>query len=507
MTAHHESTRGHRDAGDLDRQVEVERKYAVPEGGAAPDLSALGSVSPARLDILVADYYDTPELALLNAHVTLRRRTGGEDAGWHLKTPGFGDLRNEIRMPLKRGRRIPAAMRDEVAAIVGERPLLPVVRIRTERTTTDFYGEDGSIRAEIVSDLVDATVLRDDVTVRDSWSEIEVELAAKERETTFEEIESVLAQAGIERSTSSSKLAHILAGVPPRKRPDANDPAIDVAVAALAEHFGRFQSLEGAVSNDEPDAVHQARVALRRMRSILQVYKKVFDRGDAARLRDELRWAGEKLGGPRDAEVIQAELVALLDELEPDQLVGPVRIRIESDLAERHEREFGKLLLAMASPRWDSVFAQAAEFITEVPASGRGRRPAETTLDRLAGDSIKRASKREKTARKHPADLEGWHEVRKSAKGARYAHEVTAALGSEEADRKRAQWKKVTSAFGEVQDCVILAEQLAAFESAARNTNEPVETYDLLRGKLARKRDAALAQARTLLAEALGGSR
>lgn len=488
---------------DVDRHVEVERKYAVPDDATLPDLGTLGSVSPERLDILVADYYDTPELALLAAHTTLRRRTGGDDAGWHLKTPGIGDLRNEIRMPLKRGRRIPVALREEVASIVGERPLLPVVRIRTERTTTDLYGEDGSTRAEIVSDRVDATVLRDDVTLRESWAEVEVELAVQEPESTFEEIEAVLSEAGIERSTAASKLARILEGVPPRRRPDEQDTAIEVAIAAFADHFGRFQALEGAVSTDEPDAVHQARVALRRMRSILQVYRKVFDQGDAARLRDELRWAGEKLGGPRDAEVIREELLGLLDGLEPEELVGPVRERIEAELANRHEREFGKLLLAMGSPRWDSVFAQAAEFIAEAPASSRGRRPAGTTLSRLAGDSVKRAAKRNKAAKKQPQDLDGWHEVRKSAKRARYAHEVLAAIGSEGADRKRAKWKKVTSAFGEVQDGVILDEQLAAFEAAARTREEPVDTYELLRARIVEQRSASLAEARSLLADAL----
>lgn len=503
MTDSQAFQRGYRPAGDIDRQLEVERKYSVPPGATVPNLSALGPVSPERLDILVADYYDTPELTLLQARITLRRRTGGEDAGWHLKTPASGDQRNEIRMPLKRGRRIPTALRQEIATIVGERPLLPVVRIRTERTTTDLYRDDGGARAEIVSDAVDATVLRDDVSTHEAWSEVEVELANNEPEATFADIEAILRSAGIVRSKSASKLAHILREVPPRKRPDENAPAIEVAIAALAEHFGRFQSLEGAVAIDAPDAVHQARVALRRMRSILQVYRKVFDRGDAARLRDELRWAGEKLGGPRDAEVIREELLELLDSLTPDQLVGPVRVRIESELTQRHDREFGKLLLAMASPRWDAVFAQATEFIAEAPASSRGRRPGFVTLERLAAESVKRTAKRNKTAKRHSDDLEGWHAVRKSVKGARYSHEVLADLGDKGAERQRVTWKKVAGHFGEVQDSVILEEQLAAFEAAARNTQEPTETYELLRERLNAKRDQALAAARSALAAAL----
>lgn len=504
MVQQHAANPGEGSNGSVARQVEVERKYAVPEGVSMPDLGELGSISPERLDILVAEYYDTPDLALLNAHITLRRRTGGEDAGWHLKTPGSGDQRHEMHIPLTRGRRIPVPLRHEVAEIVGERPLLPVVRIRTERTTSDLYRDDGSARAEIVFDVVDARVVRDDVSVHEQWLEIEVELAANESEATFDEIEKVLADAGIRRSKSSSKLGHILRDVPPQERPNETDRAVEVAIAAVAEHFGRFQQLEGAVAVDDPDAVHQARVSLRRMRSILQVYKKVFDRGDAKRLRDELRWAGEKLGGPRDAEVIQEELLALLDALAPEELVGPVRVRIEEALSQRHEREFSKLLIAMTSPRWDSVFAQCTEFIGEVPSSNRGRRPARATLERLAADMEHRVAKRQSAAVKHPDDLERWHEVRKGAKGARYAHEVLAALELPRADEKRELWKEVTSALGSVQDSVILEEQLAAFEVAAGTAGEPVETYQLLRARLVEQRDASLVKARTRLSEVLG---
>lgn len=505
--AQHEPAGDHLLDEDIDREIEVERKYAVPEGTAIPDFSTLGSISPERLDILVADYYDTPDFALLNSQITLRRRTGGDDAGWHLKTPGIGDLRNEVRMPLKRGRRIPSALRAEIAHIVEDRPLLPVVRIRTERTTTDLFGEDGASRAEIVSDVVDATVLRDDVSVHERWAEIEVELASKETEATFEEIEVMLSEAGISRSDSPSKLAHILTDVPPLRQPGEHDTAIEVAVAALADHFGRFQALEGEVAVDAPDAVHQARISLRRMRSILQIYKKVFDRGDAKRLRDELRWAGEKLGGPRDSEVIREEFTEVLDKLDPSEIVGPVRERIESTLEARHEREFAKLTLAMASPRWDSVYAQATEFITESPASNRGRRPAGKTLGRLAGESVERVAERDKVARKRPEDLEGWHEVRKGAKGARYAHEVLARLGSKDAERERSGWKKVATAFGEVQDSVILEEQLSAFEADASAAGEPTDTYVLLRTRLAESREAALQRARDLVKDSIAASK
>ena len=60
--------------------------------------------------------------------------------------------------------------------------------------------------------------------------------------------------------------------------------------------------------------------------SILQVFGKVFGGGSEA-LREELRWAGERMGGPRDAEVIRDELTSMLDDLDAESVVGPVRER------------------------------------------------------------------------------------------------------------------------------------------------------------------------------------
>ncbi|MEO9197762.1 MAG: CYTH domain-containing protein, partial [Antricoccus sp.] len=68
-------------------QPEIERKYDVPAGTPLPDLADIEGVqvgSPVE-HLLEATYFDTVDLALARARITLRRRTGGDDAGWHLK--------------------------------------------------------------------------------------------------------------------------------------------------------------------------------------------------------------------------------------------------------------------------------------------------------------------------------------------------------------------------------------------------------------------------------------
>src|ERR1039457_4884437 len=86
---------------------EIERKYDA--AGTAAVLDALtsmtgvaGVAAVSQQDELILDavYYDTDDLRLIRAGVTLRRRAGGRDAGWHLKLPAGADARDEIRLPL-----------------------------------------------------------------------------------------------------------------------------------------------------------------------------------------------------------------------------------------------------------------------------------------------------------------------------------------------------------------------------------------------------------------------
>jgi len=91
------------DAGGF---IETERKYEAAADFALPDLAGLDGVATItgpRTYRLRAVYFDTPDHSLAAARITLRRRTGGTDAGWHLKLPVGTDSRREVHAPLGRG--------------------------------------------------------------------------------------------------------------------------------------------------------------------------------------------------------------------------------------------------------------------------------------------------------------------------------------------------------------------------------------------------------------------
>ena len=70
---------------------------------------------------LSATYYDTADLRLLRSRMTLRRRRGGSDAGWHLKLPAGADSRDEVRHPLGRYRKPPPRWSRSAAPPTGTR--------------------------------------------------------------------------------------------------------------------------------------------------------------------------------------------------------------------------------------------------------------------------------------------------------------------------------------------------------------------------------------------------
>jgi inorganic triphosphatase YgiF len=202
-------------------QIETERKYDVGTGFVLPDLAGAGgsvSVAPADVQMLEATYFDTDDLRLIAAHITLRRRTGGDDAGWHIKLPVGGDTRREVHFPLGPPELVvPGEIAAEVARWSGGAPLRPVARLETRRTVRRLISESGEVLAEVADDQV--TGSRPDPAdpetwrLQDTWREVEVELKSGPPDL-LDSAAARLAAAGATPSRSASKLARVLYGEP-----------------------------------------------------------------------------------------------------------------------------------------------------------------------------------------------------------------------------------------------------------------------------------------------------
>ncbi|HWI32584.1 MAG TPA: CYTH domain-containing protein [Microbacterium sp.] len=192
---------------------EIERKFDVDDQTPLPDWTGLpGVVTVAEAEIrpLDAAYWDTASLDLARAGAALRRRTGGPDAGWHLKGALVHGGRTELQWPLGDTPDIPAEVLDRIAEFTTE-PLLPLARIQNERTAYALRGADGRTVAEFVDDRVRSTDLRSGA--RRSWREWEIELAVAapaDIDGFFAAVERAVHAAGARKAASASKLARAL---------------------------------------------------------------------------------------------------------------------------------------------------------------------------------------------------------------------------------------------------------------------------------------------------------
>ncbi|MDQ4138813.1 MAG: CYTH domain-containing protein [Actinomycetota bacterium] len=193
-------------------QIESERKYDVDEWTELPDLSRVAKVESEEPVMLRATYFDTADGALAAARMTLRRRTGGKDEGWHLKTPEGTGGRREHQAPLGDPSVVepPAELLEPVRELLADRPLQEIARLHTERRVITLVREGRPI-AEIADDLVSATDVH--TGILRVWREWECELLEgapeqdEERLGILDRIEGLLLSAGARPASAVSKLA------------------------------------------------------------------------------------------------------------------------------------------------------------------------------------------------------------------------------------------------------------------------------------------------------------
>ena len=309
---------------------EIERKYD-PAAGAAAALDAVkamtgtagvAAISQQGEQLLDAVYYDAADLRLIGTGITLRRRTGGEDAGWHLKLPASADTRDEIRLPLAAAS---GAVPEELAALVRAHTrgtaLAPVVRIQTSRRVLRLLDGASRTLAEIAADHVSAGPAGRSAAT--SWDEIEAELVTG-GPALLTAIDTQLRRAGARPAATATKLQRALAGRLPAagaaREPaplTRNSPAAEVELGYVRDQVAAISRYDPLVRRDEPDAVHQMRVATRRARSALQAFGTIIDRDATRPLCAELKWLAATLGPARDGEVMLARLTADLAAIPP----------------------------------------------------------------------------------------------------------------------------------------------------------------------------------------------
>jgi len=455
---------------------EIERKLRVPPLFTLPPITGedtgVARVVARPPFVLTAAYYDTDDLRLARWGVTFRRREGGSDAGWHLKLPvagGHPGDRDEVTLPLDAGEpgNPPSELVELVSALVRGAPLREVATLRTERTPFLLRDHDDRLIAELVDDVV--SVL-DGERVAGRFREIEVE--ARDGDTDdLDRVLTVLLAAGAEPGTTS-KAAHALgprATAPPDVPapvtiPGPRDPASAAVHVHLLSQARRLLLNDVRMRRDLPDAVHQMRVAARRLRSSMRTFRPLVDREWADHLRDELGWLAGELGAIRDTEVLLKRLDAHCDLIDDQAGREAARGVVDRALGAQLVTARASALEALRSERYRTLLDVLVVAVREPAFTDEASRPARAVLPALSWDAWKRL-KREGEWLTHDTEAEQWHRTRIIAKRARYAAEALEPVFGADAQTLAQSLEAVTELLGEHQDASVAQDAIRLMAS------------------------------------------
>jgi len=426
--------------------------FRLPDlGGVADGVQAIGR--PAR--DLATTYLDTPDLRLARWGCSLRYRQGD---GWTVKVPvateGHVLTRAEHTFPGD-GRRPPGQALDLVRGYLRGAPLQPVANLRTRRAGVTLVGAAGEPLAEVVDDEVSVF---DGRRVAARFREVEVEVTEDMPAPVLAAVVARLRGAGAGEPDPTSKVVRALgprALDPPDVVVDGLGPepsAADVIRHALAASVVRLLRHDAGIrTGEDPEDVHQARVATRRLRSDLRTFRPFVERAWADGVREELRWLGGELGAVRDTEVLMGRIRGRATEVR--ERGAPVVERLALRLAEERERHRARLLSAIREDRYsallDSMVAAARDPALLDDAAG----PA-TALPPLVLPTWRHLRTAVRDAGDEPAD-EALHLVRIRAKRTRYAADAVAPVAGRPARTYAQAAARLQDVLGEHQDAVV----------------------------------------------------
>jgi inorganic triphosphatase YgiF len=479
--------------------TEVELKLDVsPDAGAVLEASELLAGEPERQQ-LHATYFDTPDQALRNAGFSLRIRTSGTTRIQTIKADGAASaglfLRSEWEMEVESDTPV-LDHTTPVLAKLGARgeEIVPSFEVTVERRIWNVE-EDGA-QIEVV---LDQGQIRSGGR-EEAVCEVELELKSGKPPALFSLARKLDAIAPMHIGVlSKAARGYRLAKKPKlafKAEPVTLDPEMDAATAfqRIAQACLRqFRLNEAAVLESRaPEALHQARVALRRLRSAFSVFSPLFEADDqAALLRSELREIAAILGEARNLDV----LIARAGD-------GALRDRLQS----AREEAYANVEVALASPRarslmldlmeWLAVGAWLAESERHSEITESSRSFAQTALDRYRRKVKKGGRRLTKT------DDEARHDLRKDAKKLRYAAEFFATLFDDKKSRRR--YKRFIAALEDMQDQLGVLNDLATAPDEIRKLGleDDPEAQALLGSEAKAPLIAAAAEAHEALVDA-----
>jgi CHAD domain-containing protein len=458
--------------------VERERKLTAPPGFRLPHLH--GEQLPDR--DLSSTYHDTRDLRLAAGGVTLRYRSERNTGAWQLKLPHGAD---RLELEFEGGARgVPAEVTALLAAhLRGARPVA-VARLRTHRAGVLVRDGDRDI-AEVT---IDAVAVYEGRRVARRFEEIEVELVDGD-DADMRAIVRTLHRAGAADSADPRpKLFQALDIQPPAPEPPParSAPAGEHVAAALRAQYAEIvRHHPGTRLGDDPEELHQMRVATRRMRAILRAARPLLDPEWVASLRAEVGWLGGALGPVRDLDV-------LLEHLRADaHLLGGADeqtfLALLAALESEREADRERLLACLDEPRFVALVKRLEAETAAPPLVDAGG-----SLRDLARREFRRLRKAARALGADPPDAD-LHATRIRVKRARYAAELAERSAGRAVAPVIRDCKALQDVLGDHQDATVAEARIRALVGPRTPTDRAVAAGRVIERQHERRRVARAA--------------
>lgn len=407
---------------------------------------------------LVNRYFDTPDGALHGGGATLRLREGEARSEQTFKSTardGNSLRRGEWSVPATDAAPDPAAFppaaREAIAALLGDAQAQPLAVTRIARTTCRLRFGTSTIEAAFDCGTVEAGDRSEPV------SELELELIEGEAADLFALAQRLplgpeLAWSVESKGERGLALALDLPFAAVRSSEVPLAPGMTVAEGfraiawnCLAQLLGNYREV---IASGDADAVHQSRVAIRRLRAAFSLFGETVADAESAVFRAEWKAVASGLGPARDLHVLtrRVEEAAAATDADAGELIH--RLRGQRAAATRDAQTM------LAGAAFQRLLARFAEWLERSMPD-----PAEP-LPAFAGQALGR--RRRRLVKGKPLDTlpdEDLHALRIRGKKLRYAAEFFAGLCPGEAARK--QRRAFVKALGRMQDSLGDVQDLA----------------------------------------------
>ncbi len=433
---------------------------------------------------MVETYFDSPDLRLRAAGVVVCRRAGAE-GHWLLRAPGPDGVR-KVRLPPD-GADPPGEIRRLVTGRLGEAPLRPRLTLDADLEVVQLAARVGTPLVRLVDEAV-VSERRDDGQVR-RWRNLVLEpLDAGGR--LVDAVAGQLVAAGA-RPVGATTVPDLALDQPGRgPRPSG---LLAIRVGQLVEEIA---DRDLQLRLGEPEGVHDLRVAVRRLRSLLATFGRLLGPEPTLPLRAELGWLGDLLGAAREAEVIEVRIGNALRTVAAAERLGDACADLIGNARSACVTTRERLDEGLASARYRAAVELLRRFAEDLAVaddlgpgggsgSGKGRRSERggagtnrsgevEAVGEAVSRELRRARRRVRDARSADATRrdEALHAARKQARRVRYAVEVLRPCRNRRDRRLEEAFATVQEVLGARNDAVVARRFLVAEGARARSLPE-----------------------------------